>query len=133
MNRMIVLAVLFSFGLVAEASASPQIYRGNNPRITPTANPFNADNIQKQAELTRPKDPKAASAGSFNESELLRRSVISSLSARYTSLLTGSSPDNGVINFGDGSTATYSTSGGIRTIVLFNGQTGATTTISFPL
>lgn len=118
----------------AQADASSMVYRGSNPGITPTANPFNETAISNRANLTRPKDKSSSTRSArLTKAELLEQSVISGLSSNYLTILTGTNSGSGTLNFGDGSFADYSTENGIRTIVFRNTITGETTTISFPI
>ncbi len=136
-KNMTIAMTMAMLAMVADASASPMTYRGNNPRISPNANPYNAGNLDKTAELTRPKDKKAASRASgyagLSEADLLKRSVVSSLASRYQQILTGTDQSSGTINFGDGTYADFTTVGSTRFITFRDTIKGTTTDISFPL
>jgi len=131
MNYKMKLAVSCIFlALAASAEASPVVYTGINPGITPTANPFNASAISNFSGLTKKTAP--SSANTLTEAELLKQSVITGLSSTYQQLLTGSTPSSGTVNFGDGSSAVFSTVGGTRYITFYDIH-GRSTQISFPL
>lgn len=123
--------ILLSITAVSSVDAAPLIYHGNNPNISPNASAFNATGIDTRAALTRPKEKKDSNA-TQTDAELVKRSVLSSLSSTISTKLTGADSGNGRVNFGDGSYADYSTVGGIRTIVTHN-LDGTSTSISFPL
>jgi hypothetical protein len=127
----IIFATLASSGMINPSIAAPLIYHGNNPNITPTAPQFNAAGIETRATLTRPKQ-KVAPTPTQTDGEIVRRSVLSSLSSTISNKLTGADSGNGRVNFGDGSYADYTTEGGVRTIVTHN-LDGTTTSISFAL
>ncbi len=129
-NFIISITLIFC-GLAVPAFAAPLIYRGNNPNITPSASAFNATGIDARAALTRPKQKQEATP-TQTDAEIVRRSVLSSLSSTISQKLTGADSGSGRVNFGDGSYADYTTAGGIRTIVTHN-LDGTTTTISFAL
>lgn len=130
MNRWIATLCVWSVS-IAGAQASPLVYRGNNPAITPTAPSFNQSGIDSRAALTRPKE-KVSTGTRLTDAELIRQSVLNGLSASYLSTLTAAGSTNGTLNFGDGSYATYTTASGIRTVT-FHNLDGTTTTISFPI
>lgn len=112
------------------ACASPMIYHGSNPDITPTANPANESSIAALASLTRPVQP-AAPQTNQTTAQLVKTGVLSSLSSAITQqLLAKSTPDGTVLNFGDGSSATFSTVGSLRTLTIHN-LDGTSTTISY--
>jgi len=132
MNNKIIFTTIAIFAIAAKTvCAAPLLYHGNNPNITPSASAFNATGIDARAALTRPKEKVAPIAGQ-SDAELVRRSVLSSISSTITQKLVGTGQDAGVANFGDGSYAEWSTAGGIRTIITHN-LDGSSTTISFPL
>ncbi len=136
MKKIAIIASAIAALTSMEASAGTLLYRGSNPRITPTANPYNAGNLDKQAELSRPKERRASSSSAFSqlsEADLLKRSVISSLASRYQQILTNANSADGTINFGDGTFADYITVGGTRFITFRDTIAGTTTEISFPL
>ncbi len=130
-NNIIVAVAFIALSFAAPLFAAPLVYHGNNPNITPTAPAFNAASIDARAALTRPKQ-KVDSTPTQSDTEIVRRSVLSSLSSTISQKLTGADSGNGRVNFGDGSYAEYTTVGGIRTIVTHN-LDGTTTTISFAL
>lgn len=107
------------------ADASPLIYRGMNSNITPGA-PYNPA-LSETASRNRPYNPRSIRVGE-TDAEIARRTLISTA----TSQLTSSSSTAGHVDFGDGSYADYSTSGGIRTVIITNPD-GTSTTISFPI
>ena len=131
--KIIISAAVISFAIISisPVMAAPLIYRGNNPNITPTASPYNAAGIDARSALTRPKQ-KISPTPTQSDAEIVRRSVLSSLSSTISERLTGASSGNGRVNFGDGSYAEYTTSGGVRTIITHN-LDGTTTTISFAI
>ena len=126
----ILTTVIFSLMLVSKAEASPIVYTGINPEITPTASPFNEGAISNFSGLTKKTEQTAST--SLTESQLLKQSVITGLSSTYQQLLTGANSGSGTVNFGDGSTAVYSTAGNIRHITFYD-LGGHSTEISFPL
>lgn len=130
-NFIITSITLIFCGLTAPAFAAPLIYHGNNPNISPSASAFNATGIDTRANLTRPKQ-KTEPTPTQTDAEIVRRSVLSSLSSTISQKLTGADSGSGRVNFGDGSFADYTTAGGVRTIVTHN-LDGTTTTISFAL
>lgn len=123
--------ITFTFISINTAMAAPLIYHGNNANITPTALPYNLSTIEARAALTRPKQ-KVEPTPTQTDAEIVRRSVLSSLSSTISERLTGADSGSGRVNFGDGSFADYTTAGGVRTIVTHN-LDGTTTTISFAL
>ena len=131
-NSFVYTAMLI-FALASETVfAAPLIYHGMNPDISPSASPLNEPSIAAQSALTRPKQ-KTATATGQTDAQLLRSGVLASVSSSITQQLIGTTHDHGVVNFGDGSTATWTTSAGnVRTIVITN-LDGTSTTISFPL
>jgi acyl-CoA reductase-like NAD-dependent aldehyde dehydrogenase len=125
-----ILTAITSLMLISSAEASPIVYTGINPEISPTANPFNESAIANFSGLTKKTKPSAST--SLTEAQLLKQSVITGLSSTYQQLLTGSNPSAGTVNFGDGSTAVYSTVGNVRYITFYD-LNGQSTQISFPL
>jgi spore coat protein U-like protein len=112
-------------GIAHNATASQMVYRGVNSNITPGA-PYNP-NLSATADRNRPYNPRSIRVGQ-TDAEIVRRTIISTA----TSQLTSASSTAGHIDFGDGSYADYSTSGGIRTVTITNPD-GTSTTISFPI
>ncbi|MEI6730896.1 MAG: hypothetical protein WCL30_06505, partial [Pseudomonadota bacterium] len=102
------------------------------PNISPGASPYNATNIDTRAALTRPKEKTSTTNAGKSDAELVKQSVLSSLSSTITQKLTGTTVGNGTVNFGDGSWAEFTTVNNIRTITTHN-LDGTSTTISFPL
>ena len=130
--KKLLLATLVAVSASA-AQATPIVYHGMNPQISPSAYPSNEGAINDMASLTKPKNTGPhTTSGQLTEAQLIKQSTINGLSSRYTALLTGSSPDNGTVNFGDGSYADYRTTGGIRYITFHNND-GSSTEISFPI
>lgn len=130
-KNIITLALLLTPSMMGVSVAAPLIYHGNNPNITSGASAFNSTGIDARAALTRPKEKREATP-TQTDAEIVRRSVLSSLSSTISAKLTGADSGSGRVNFGDGSYADYSTSGGTRTIVTHN-LDGTSTTISFAL
>ena len=132
MKKSLTLAALIAL-TAGTAQATPIVYHGMNPQISPSAFPSNESAINDMASLTKPKNTGVKTTSTpLSEAQLIKQSTINGLSSKYTALLTGSSPDNGTVNFGDGSTAEYSTTGNIRKIV-FHNLDGSSTEISFPI
>jgi hypothetical protein len=127
----LLLAMIAAQGMTNASIAAPLIYHGNNPNITPTAPQFNAAGIEARATLTRPKQ-RVEATPTQTDAEIVRRSVLSSLSSTISAKLTGADSGSGRVNFGDGSYADYTTVNGTRTIVTHN-LDGTTTSISFAL
>ncbi len=126
-----IIAILsVSLALSGTVYASELVYHGINPDITPTADPNNGPNIANLANLTKP----AASSPntSLSDAEIVKQGVLSGISITLQQQLTGNATSSGTVQFGDGSFATYTTSGGIRTIVIHD-LDGQITTISFPI
>ena len=119
--------------LAAEASAAPLMYHGNNPRITPSANPYNSGNLDKIADLTRPKEKRSSSStfGSLSESDLLKRSLVSSLTSQYLAKLTGNTA--GSFNIGDGEVWEYYTDANNFRHIIIHGLDGSSTDIGYSL
>lgn len=134
MYRVLFILTLLSVSVAfyENSYSSELVYHGNNINITPTASPYSAAGIETRAALTRPKE-KIADTSSQTEADLVKKSVLSSLSSTITQKLTGNTVGSGTVNFGDGSWAEFSTSiDNIRTIITHN-LDGTSTTISFPL
>lgn len=127
----VIFGVLLAVGVAESVYAAPLVYHGNNPNISPAASAFNDTGIEARASLTRPK-AKQEPTPVESDTEIVRRSVLSSLSSTISQKLTGNDSGNGRVNFGDGSYADYTTVGGIRNIVTHN-LDGTSTTISFAL
>ena len=136
LKNSLISATMLLFVISANAAcASSMVYTGHNPDITPTANPNNESSIAALASLTRPAQPVAPQTNQ-STAQLVKNSVLASLSSTITQQLTGTTVGSGTANFGDGSYAQWSTSvvGGVttRTIIIHN-LDGTSTTISFPL
>lgn len=119
------LAALAGLAAVAQAQAAPLIYRGNNPNITPGAPVYNTAGIEKRADLTRPRDPRASrSSETFSQSELVKRGIASGLSAQYVAQLTSNTPGSGSVDLGEQGRIEYVTNAHDQTIIFydFNGN-----------
>jgi hypothetical protein len=134
-NIVICLTLLTIVASAEAAFAGSLIYHGNNPDISASANPYNSAAIGTSAAQTRPHAP-ASKSYTQTDAELVRTSVLSSISSSITQKLVGNTVGSGTANFGDGSYATWTTGmvDGVntRTIVTHN-LDGSSTTISFPL
>jgi hypothetical protein len=113
------------------SSATPLVYAPKNPNIAPMTNSQNAisasgESSYLQATLSTP--PHVTSA----EDNLLTSNVMTNLPEQYKAVLTAVTPSGGTVDFGDGSSANYSTVNGIRNITFFF-LDGTSTSVSLPI
>ncbi len=112
-------------------SATPLVYAPRNPDFVPMANGQNAisttgESGYLQATLSTP--PHVTSA----EDNLLTSNVMTNLPEQYKAVLTAVTPSAGIVDFGDGSSANYTTVNGIRSITFFF-LDGTSTSVSLPI
>jgi len=130
MKKIILTACVLSVAASA-AYASPMVYRGMNPHISPSAYPSSEAAVTNIANINKPKNTGPVASNRLSTSEQLKSATIASLSSSLSAQLLASSPTaNGTVQFGDGNYAVYSTTGGVRTITFFNAD-GTSSTISF--
>lgn len=122
--------VLFSFiGMAATAHAGGLIYRGNNANITPGAAPYSQGAIEKQANLSRPKE-KVAAATTVSTADSLKTNFLNTF---YSQIITGAEP-TGSFTFSDHSYISFADNVGTgQRIVTFHNNDGSSTQFEFPI
>ena len=113
-------------GFAGQAAAAPLVFQGQNAALFASANPN--DTTLLLAGIPKPAAP-APATPQIDVSQLIQESVVSQISNNIYSQITGT--PSGKATLGDGSSFSWSTNAGSKSIV-YTAPDGTTTTIVIP-
>jgi hypothetical protein len=122
--RFITAALALAAVQTAAAAADPLVFQGQNAALFSGANPNDT-----AALMTGVPKPAPPATPNLNVSQLVQESVISQISNNLYSQISGT--PSGKATLGDGSSFSWSTDGGTKSIV-YTAPNGAVTTITIP-
>lgn len=131
MNKAFYISALALLAIPASAEASPIVYRGMNPHISPSAFPSYEPSVTNIANLTKPKNTGSSSGYQpLSDDELLKKAIQSTLATKASAtLLSGT---GGRQDFNDGTyiISTLTANPGEYTVVFYDANGSATSTIT---